>query len=117
MKQPLLLLAILLPLIAHTQSFKDCNVQGSTTIYDGFQQKWIYSDSADAQVTSLPASTFKVINLLIAIQTGVIKNGNEVVKWPGHTDTTLYGYRPEIYRDISVKSPIPALDNAGKRLH
>lgn len=86
-----------------TQPFKDCNVKGSTTIYDGFQQKWIFSDSADATIASLPASTFKVINLLIALQTGVIKDENEVVKWVGYTDTTLYGYRPEIYRDMTVK--------------
>jgi beta-lactamase class D len=105
MKLPLLIVSLLCSITAYgqTQLFKDCNVKGSTTIYDGFQQKWIFSDSADAKTTSLPASTFKVINLLIALQTGVIKNENEVVKWPGYTDTTLYGYRPEIYRDMTVK--------------
>lgn len=103
MKLTLLIVSLLCFTTGHSQTFKDCNVQGSTTIYDGFQQKWIFSDSADAQIASLPASTFKVINLLIALQTGVIKSENEVVKWPGFTDTTLYGYRPEIYRDMTVK--------------
>lgn len=105
MKLPLLIFTLLFTITAYsqTQPFQDCGVKGSTTIYDGFQQKWIFSDSADANTASLPASTFKVINLLIALQTGVIKNENEVVKWPGYTDTTLYGYRPEIYRDMTVK--------------
>jgi beta-lactamase class D len=105
MKQPFILLMLLssITVCGQTQPFNDCNVKGSTTIYDAFQQKWIFSDSADAKITSLPASTFKVINLLIALETGVIKNENEVVKWVGYTDTTLYGYRPEIYRDMSVK--------------
>jgi beta-lactamase class D len=40
---------------------------------------------------------------LIALQTGVIKDENAVVKWVGKTDTTLYGYRPEIYKDMTVK--------------
>jgi beta-lactamase class D len=26
-----------------------------------------------------------------------------MIKWPGITDTTRYGYRPEIYRDMTVK--------------
>jgi len=61
------------------------------------------SDPADANIPSLPASTFKIINLLIALETGVIKDETEMIKWPGITDTTRYGYRPEIYRDLTVK--------------
>jgi beta-lactamase class D len=41
--------------------------------------------------------------LLIALETGVIKDENDTVQWIGSTDTALYGYRPEIYRDMSVK--------------
>jgi len=83
--------------------FKNCNIQGSTTIYDYRNKKWICSDNVDANTETLPASTFKVINLLIALETGVIKDENETVKWVGHQDTTLYGYRPEIYRDMTVR--------------
>ena len=56
-----------------------------------------------AKKETQPASTFKVINLLIALETGVIKDENEIVKWVGTTDTVRYGYRPEIYRDMTVK--------------
>jgi beta-lactamase class D len=83
--------------------FKNCKVQGSIAIYDDSHKKWIISDSADADKEALPASTFKIINLLIALETGAIKDENEVVKWNGQTDTTLYGYRPEIYRDMTVQ--------------
>jgi beta-lactamase class D len=83
--------------------FKDCGVQGSCTIYDYQQKKWLTSDSIDAKTASLPASTFKIINLLIALETDVIKDEHEVIKWPGSTDTTRYGFRPEIYKDMSVK--------------
>ncbi|RYZ62591.1 MAG: class D beta-lactamase [Chitinophagaceae bacterium] len=83
--------------------FKKCNIQGSTIVYGFHNQKWYVSDTADANRETLPASTFKVINLLIALQTGTIKDENTVVKWVGSTDTTLYGYRPEIYRDMTVK--------------
>lgn len=83
--------------------FKDCNVQGSTIIYGYHSQKWFVSDTADVNRETLPASTFKIINLLIALQTGTIKDENTVVRWVGSTDTTLYGFRPEIYRDMTVK--------------
>lgn len=83
--------------------FKNCNVQGSIAIYDDSHKKWIVSDSTDADKEALPASTFKIINLLIALETGAIKDENEVVKWSGETDTIRYGYRPEIYRDMTVQ--------------
>nr|WP_265714840.1 MULTISPECIES: hypothetical protein [Sphingobacterium] len=41
--------------------------------------------------------------MLIALETGTIKDENEIMKWPGKTDTVKYGYRPDIYRDITVK--------------
>ncbi|MCF3109532.1 penicillin binding protein transpeptidase domain-containing protein [Niabella sp. CC-SYL272] len=85
------------------QPFIDCGVTGSTTIFDLNNNRWFITDSADAQAATQPASTFKIINLLIALESGVIRDEQEIVKWPGHTDTTLYGYRPDIYRDMSVK--------------
>jgi beta-lactamase class D len=86
-----------------TTPFKNCNLSGSITIYDYKHQKWIVSDESDSRRDMLPASTFKIIHLLIALETGTIRDENEVVKWPGSTDTTLYGYRPDIYKDMTVK--------------
>lgn len=82
---------------------EQCHVKGSITIYDLRHHKWYFSDSIDAQRQTQPASTFKIPNMLIALQTNTIENEYVVVKWPGKTDTTLYGYRPDIYHDISVK--------------
>lgn len=78
-------------------------MKGSITIYDHQNREWIFSDSADAKFTTLPASTFKIINLLIALETGVIKDENELFKWTGQKDTAIYGDRPEVYKDMTVK--------------
>lgn len=83
--------------------FDSCGVEGSIAIYDIGNKKWIVSDSVGFEVETLPASTFKIINLLIALETKTILDENEIVKWVGSTDTTKYGYRPEIYHDMSVK--------------
>lgn len=83
--------------------FRDCGLAGSCTVYDYNQKKWIFSDSIDATKVTLPASTFKIMHLLIALEEGVVKDENEVVKWAGKTDTIKYGFRPETYRDLTVK--------------
>lgn len=83
--------------------FDDCNLDGSISIYDNNNRKWILSDSTKINIETLPASTFKIINLLIALETKIIKDENEIIKWTGKTDTIKYGFRPEIYRDMTVK--------------
>lgn len=83
--------------------FDDCNIKGSITLYDYHNKKWIYSDSSDANKETLPASSFKIVNTLIALEEGLVKDENEILKWAGDYDSTLYGSRPEIYHDMSVK--------------
>jgi beta-lactamase class D len=55
---------------------------GSITIYDLKNDKWIYSDEKDTETKLLPASSFKILNSLIALEEKVIKI-NEVLKWDG----------------------------------
>lgn len=47
--------------------FAKYGVKGSTTIYDYKHKKWFYSDDKDALLPMQPASTFKVINLLVGL--------------------------------------------------
>jgi beta-lactamase class D len=82
--------------------FKECGIDGSITIYDYQANKWICSDIYDSFFPTLPASTFKIINTMIALESGVIVDENEIILWPGSTDTLKYGYRPDIYHDMSV---------------
>jgi beta-lactamase class D len=105
----LLLVVWLLPAYVWAQvdlqkPFTDCQLEGSITVYDWKKQQWLYSNQVDSEKETLPASTFKIINSLIALETGVIKDEYKVVKWVGKVDTALYGYRPEIYRDMTVKA-------------
>jgi beta-lactamase class D len=83
--------------------FDNCKSKGSVAIYDNTTHKWIVSDTTGIMMETLPASTFKIINLLIALETKTISDENDVVKWVGKIDTLKYGYRPEIYHDMTVK--------------
>lgn len=70
-----LLLLLSGPVFGQTGSpTTDCGIAGSTTLFDYRQKKWIVTNEADSRLETPPASTFKVINLLIALETGVIRD-------------------------------------------
>ena len=83
--------------------FNACNVSGCFVIFDNNQKQWITNDSLLMRTEKLPASTFKILNLLIALETGVINDENDLFKWNGVKDTVKYGFRPETYLDMTVK--------------
>ncbi|OJJ15104.1 serine hydrolase [marine bacterium AO1-C] len=63
--------------------FDSLGVKGSTSIYDYKNKQWIFTDEKDADVFTLPASTFKIPNSLFALEYKAVKNENEVFKWDG----------------------------------
>jgi beta-lactamase class D len=75
-------------LSAQTQSefqkfFDESGFKGSITIYDKKADKWIFSDSTDAHLELLPASSSKIFNSLVFLEEGILKDENELVKWDG----------------------------------
>ncbi|MGB3655380.1 MAG: class D beta-lactamase [Rivularia sp. (in: cyanobacteria)] len=63
--------------------FKEFGVEGSIIIYDASNQKVYEHNSPRNSQNFLPASTFKILNTLIALQTGVIKDDVSVLTWDG----------------------------------
>jgi beta-lactamase class D len=63
--------------------FKECKLTGSFVLYDLKKNHYTYYNEKDFTVKTCPASTFKIPNSLIALETGVIKDENEVLKWDG----------------------------------
>ncbi len=61
--------------------FKEYDVEGSIAIYDMKRDQWTFSDEADAQRETLPASTFKIVNSLIALESGAVKSEKEIIRW------------------------------------
>lgn len=66
-----------------SQQFKSLGVNGSIIIYD--QNKDVfYQHNPDRNDTPfLPASTYKIPNSLISLETGVIQNDVDVLTWDG----------------------------------
>jgi beta-lactamase class D len=66
------------------QMIVDSNqVSGSILIYDSKNDTYYSNDFERAATEFLPASTFKVTNSMIGIETGVLKDRNHLFKWDG----------------------------------
>ncbi|WP_421920827.1 class D beta-lactamase [Marinifilum sp.] len=59
------------------------NVKACFIIYDLKANKSLIHNQERIDSLFLPASTFKIINSLIALETEVIKNEKEIIKWDG----------------------------------
>lgn len=79
--------------------FKDNNVEGCFALFNnGNGEFTIYNLDRYKDSSYLPASTFKIVNSLIGLQTGVINNTQMVIKWDGvvrpvaewNKDLTMY---------------------------
>ncbi len=63
--------------------FEDANLDGSFVLYHENQDVWTYCNKAQLNEAFIPASTFKICNSLIGLETGVIKDENFVIPWDG----------------------------------
>lgn len=69
---------------AQFQEIFDSNeVKGAFLLYDLKNDTTLVFNKARTKTGYLPASTFKIINSLIALETGVIKDEEEIFKWDG----------------------------------
>ncbi len=79
----------------------DQQVTGSFILRDLGTGTWTYIDSAAVDSGSLPASTFKIFSSLYGLESGVVKDADDVFKWDGRN----YG-RPEINMDLTLRQSV-----------
>ena len=63
--------------------FQQQGVPGTFVLFDVAADRLIATDAERAQQAFVPASTFKVANTLIAFETGVVRDENEIVPYGG----------------------------------
>ncbi|MBW4556462.1 MAG: class D beta-lactamase [Trichormus sp. ATA11-4-KO1] len=84
--------------IDFSRHFRELGVEGAILIYD-LNNDRIFQHNPQRNATAfLPASTFKILNSLIALETGVISNEIAVLTWDGITRSI-----PEWNRDLNMK--------------
>ncbi|MBH8567053.1 class D beta-lactamase [Nostoc sp. CENA67] len=65
------------------RSFRELGIEGSILIYDQNNKKFYEHNAARNSQAFFPASTFKIFNSLVALETGVIKDDVAVLTWDG----------------------------------
>ena len=75
------------------------NVDGSFVLYDPQDDKYILYNQNQFNQRFTPASTFKICNSLIGLETGVIKNENFIIPW----DSVMRKY-PKWNNDHDLKT-------------
>ncbi len=63
--------------------FQKFNVTGSFVLYDLNKNQYTRYNSPRCDKGFLPASTFKIFNSLVALETGVVKDEQFLLKWDG----------------------------------
>ncbi|MFC2134210.1 class D beta-lactamase [Bacteroidota bacterium] len=76
--------------------------EGSFVLYDYDNNKYIRHNPELCEVRFTPASTFKILNSLIGLETKAVGNENEIIKWDGRE----YRIMKEWMRDHDLKSAI-----------
>lgn len=66
-----------------SKSFRDLGVEGSIVIYDQNKNHFYEHHPTRNTTAFLPASTFKIFNSLVSLETGVIADDVAVLTWDG----------------------------------
>jgi len=80
--------------------FDEYEVKGSFMVYDMYADKYYYYDSARCFTRFTPASTFKIPNSIIGLETGILTDENFVIPWDGTKS------RETCDKDLSLKDAI-----------
>lgn len=63
--------------------YDSINVDGAFALYDLNKDEYILYNEKQYDIGYTPASTFKICNTMIGLETGVIKDENFMLKWDG----------------------------------
>ena len=91
-------------------------VVGSVLIYN-FQKDIYYSNNFEwASKGNLPASTFKIVNSIIALETGVVKDDSTIFKWDGKKRWMKQWEQDLSLRDAFHFSCVPCFQEVARKI-
>ncbi len=99
------------------KNFDSANVTGSFGMFDnGLGHFTIYNLPRFRDSSYSPASTFKIVNSLIGLQTGVIKDEKMVIKWD-----SVKRWNPDWNKDLTMEeafrlSAVPYYQEVARRI-
>lgn len=96
--------------------FDEYNVEGSFVMYDMINDNFFYYDSARCSQEFSPASTSKIINSLIGLETGVIADENFVIPWDSVKRSVEAWNRDLTLKEAVKVSAVPYFQELARRV-
>jgi beta-lactamase class D len=92
------------------------HVSGSILIYNQKDDEYYSNDFEWAQKGFLPASTFKICNSIIALETGVVENDSTLFKWNGEERRLDIWEQDLVFRDAFHFSCVPCYQDIARKI-
>lgn len=103
--------------IEEFQSILDsANLTGSILIYSLSDSIYYSNDFEWAEVGRLPASTFKITNSIIALETGVVRDDSALFVWDGKPRRLKVWEQDLVFRDAFHKSCVPCYQEIARAI-
>jgi beta-lactamase class D len=103
--------------ITEFQTYIDsADVTGSILIYDLKDDKYYSNNFNWAKKGHLPASTFKIPNSFIALETGVVENDSTLFKWDGEERRLKVWEQDMIFKDAFHYSCVPCYQEVARKI-
>lgn len=99
-----------------TKCFDDEKVVGTFVLFDVTNDKMIVFDKTRAKKRFTPASTFKIANSLIGLDTGAVKNVDEVLPYGGKPQRIKEWEHDMGLRDAIKISNVPVYQELARRI-
>ncbi|HWW46690.1 MAG TPA: class D beta-lactamase [Xanthobacteraceae bacterium] len=99
------------------QVFRDAGTDGTFVAYDAEARTLVASDPVRWAKAMLPASTFKIPNSLIALETGVVGDPDkDLFKWDGVTRPFPDWNKDHTLRSAMAASAVPVYQEIARRI-
>lgn len=82
-------------------------VDGAILIYDAQKEEYFASNLQHIEEGTLPASTYKIPNSIIALETGIVENDSTLFEWDGENRALDIWERDMVFRDAFRLSCVP----------
>ncbi len=96
--------------------FDEFNIIGTFVLYDLKKKEYTRYNPERAKQQFTPASTYKILNSLIGLETGKIPDENYVFKWNGEDHAIKNWNQDLVFRDAFRFSCVPCYQDLARRI-
>lgn len=96
--------------------FDEYNVAGAFVLYDLQQDQYIRYNPEHCSQSCIPASTFKIFNSLVSLETGVIEDANAVIQWDSVESWNENWNRDHTLRSAFHASCVPCYQQLARKV-